>query len=107
MVVPPYPSPPPMAQVDERSDERSTPIPREFSNAVLFSPVPTQTLWSAGLIAIAPIDSEPCVSNFGAQLVPPFVDFQTPPSAAPAHSVPVAWPHSALMRPEPGPPPPP
>src|SRR5262249_49067691 len=55
---------------------------------IQLSPVPTQTtLGSFGSIAIAPIDCTSSLSNLGANVVPPFVDFQTPPLAAPTYTV--------------------
>src|SRR5215470_6984426 len=52
------------------------------------SPVPTQTVLGAeGSIAMAPIDCEVCLSKTGLKVVPPFMDFQTPPLAAPTYTV--------------------
>ena len=49
------------------------------------SPVPTQTtLLSEGAIAIEPIDCAVCSSKTAFQWIPPSVDFQAPPEAAPA-----------------------
>ena len=49
------------------------------------SPVPAQTvLGSEGATASAPIAATGCLSKIGAQRLPPSVDFQTPPDAAPA-----------------------
>ena len=42
---------------------------------------------SIGSIAIAPIDCTGCLSNTGLNVVPPSVDFHTPPDAAPTKSV--------------------
>ena len=51
---------------------------------IQLSPVPTQTVFgSFGSMAMAPIDCTGCLSNFGVNVVPPFVDFHTPPLAAP------------------------
>ena len=48
------------------------------------SPVPTQTTFgSDGARAMAPIDWAGWSSKIGFQCVPPSVDFQTPPEAAP------------------------
>ncbi len=48
-------------QLPPWSVDRNTPTPLWFSNAVLFSPVPTQIDWSEGSIAIAPIAIEAAV----------------------------------------------
>jgi hypothetical protein len=48
----------------------------------------------------APIDSVACVSVAGVQCWPPSVDFHTPPSAAPANSVPSGAAASAVIRPD-------
>src|SRR6266487_1739888 len=63
------------------------PVPMEVLLRTQTSRVPTQTLdgcaWST---AMAPID---CVylSKMGLNVVPPFVDFHTPPPAAPTYIV--------------------
>src|SRR5262245_57905354 len=49
--------PPTRANVCPPSAERSTPIPAYESELVLASPVPTQSEWSAGFTARAPVDS--------------------------------------------------
>src|SRR5205814_8018491 len=64
------------------------PSPIETEFRIQLSPVPTHTVFgSLGSIAIAPIDCTSCLSNFGANVVPPFVDFHTPPLAAPTYTV--------------------
>src|ERR1051325_1250120 len=64
------------------------PSPIETEFRIQLSPVPTHTIFgSLGSIAIAPIDWTSCLSNFGANVVPPFVDFHTPPLAAPTYTV--------------------
>src|SRR3954465_12037435 len=40
-----------------------------------------------GSMAMAPIDCTGCLSKTGLNVVPPLTDFQTPPLAAPTHSV--------------------
>ena len=60
------------------------PLPIETELRVQVSPVPTQTVFGFdGSIAIAPIDCTGCLSNTGLKVVPPSIDFQTPPLAAP------------------------
>ena len=57
---------------------------RDASCASTISPVPTQTVFGFfGSMAIAPIDCTGCLSKTGLNVVPPFIDFQTPPLAAP------------------------
>ncbi|MCA1650647.1 MAG: hypothetical protein LC753_10325 [Acidobacteria bacterium] len=60
------------------------PFPTETLLRVHASPVPTHTVsgfaWS---IATAPIDIG-CSSKTGVNVVPPLLDFQTPPPALPA-----------------------
>src|SRR5207253_10594668 len=52
------------------------------------SPVPTQiVLGDCGSTVIAPMDSTGSLSNTGLNVVPPLVDFQTPPLAAPTYTV--------------------
>src|SRR6267142_3372466 len=67
------------------------------------SPVPTQiTLGFLGSIVIAPIDCTGSLSNTGLNVVPPLVDFHTPPEAAPAYTVrrvPSCTAATAAMRP--------
>ena len=52
------------------------------------SPVPTQmVLELVGSMAMAPIDCTGSLSNTGLKVVPPLVDFHTPPLAAPTYTV--------------------
>ena len=61
------------------------PSPRETLLRVHDSPVPTHTVrGSFGSIATAPMDCTSCLSKTGLKVVPPFIDFHTPPLAAPA-----------------------
>src|SRR5512138_826226 len=60
------------------------PSPADTEFRVHASPVPTHTfLGFDGSIATAPIDCTGILSNTGRNVVPPSVDFQTPPLAAP------------------------
>src|SRR5205807_1376746 len=61
------------------SVDRKTPWPAYPSKLELASPVPTQTEWSAGLTAIAPIARVGMASKSGTQLCPPLTDRHTPP----------------------------
>src|SRR6478672_10537302 len=64
------------------------PSPIETEFRIQLSPEPTHTVFgSLGSIAIAPIDCTSCLSNFGMNVVPPFIDFHTPPLAAPTYTV--------------------
>src|SRR5689334_24446151 len=64
------------------------PLPIDTELRVHDSPLPTQIVsWCDGSIAIAPIDCTGCLSNTGLNVVPPSVDFHTPPEAAPTNSV--------------------
>src|SRR5215510_2065200 len=64
------------------------PSPSETEFRIQLSPVPTQTIFgSFGSIAIAPIDCTRSLSNFGVNVLPPFIDFHTPPLAAPTYTV--------------------
>src|SRR5579863_8377994 len=64
------------------------PSPTETLFLVHASPVPTQTVLEFdGSIVIAPIDCTGCRSNTGVNVVPPFIDFQTPPLAEPMNTV--------------------
>src|SRR5258706_228035 len=67
------------------------------------SPVPTQiTLGFLGSIVMAPIDCTGSLSNTALNVVPPLVDFHTPPEAAPAYTVsrvPSCTAATAAMRP--------
>src|SRR5437879_2145709 len=63
------------------------PSPTETELRIHDSPVPTQTVFELdGSIAIAPIDCTDVLSNTGLKVVPPSIDFQTPPEAAPTKS---------------------
>src|SRR6266851_9583562 len=79
------------------------PSPIETLLRVHDSPVPAQIVFGFfGSIATAPIDCAPALSNTGLNVVPPFVDFQTPPLAAPTYTVkrcPSCTASSAAMRP--------
>src|SRR5439155_26931312 len=64
------------------------PSPIDTLLRVQLSPLPTQTFFGLeGSSAIAPIDCTGCSSNTGLKVVPPSVDFHTPPLAAPTNSV--------------------
>src|ERR1700693_3087266 len=64
------------------------PSPMEVLLRVHASPVPTQIVLGAdGSMAMAPIDCTGCLSNTGLKVVPPFIDFHTPPLAAPTYTV--------------------
>src|SRR5881392_3722292 len=64
------------------------PSPTETLLRVQASPVPTQiVLGDCGSTVIAPMDSTGSLSNTGLNVVPPLVDFQTPPLAAPTYTV--------------------
>src|SRR5215467_8975982 len=64
------------------------PLPTEVLLRVQASPVPTQTvLGDCGSIVIAPTDCTASLSNRGLKVVPPLMDFQTPPLAAPTYTV--------------------
>src|SRR6266480_4155284 len=61
------------------------PSPIDTLLRVQLSPLPTQTFFGLeGSSAIAPIDCTGCSSNTGLKVVPPSVDFHTPPLAAPS-----------------------
>src|ERR1700733_2437319 len=64
------------------------PSPIETLLRVQASPVPTHTLagWD-GSMAIAPIDCTGCLSKTALKIVPPSVDFHTPPLAAPTNTL--------------------
>src|ERR1700760_4255340 len=63
------------------------PSPIETELRVQPSPVPAQTVSMCdGSMARAPIDCTLCLSNTDLNVVPPSVDFQTPPDAAPTYS---------------------
>ncbi len=60
------------------------PLPTETELRVHASPVPTQIVsWLVGSTVIAPMDCTGSRSNTGLNVVPPSVDFHTPPDAAP------------------------
>ena len=60
------------------------PLPTEVLLRVQASPVPTQMILDdCGSIVMAPIDCTDSLSNIGLKVVPPLIDFQTPPLAAP------------------------
>src|SRR5689334_15234109 len=64
------------------------PSPIEVELRVQPSPVPTQiVLGFDGSIVIAPIDCTGCLSNTGRNVVPPSIDFHTPPDAAPTYRI--------------------
>src|SRR5512139_2657681 len=64
------------------------PLPMETLLRVHASPVPTQTVSVLRLsISTAPIDCTGWLSNTGVNVVAPSSDFQTPPLAAPTHSI--------------------
>src|SRR5437016_8120367 len=64
------------------------PSPTETLLRVQASPVPTPiVLGDCGSTVIAPMDSTGSLSNTGLNVVPPLVDFQTPPLAAPTYTV--------------------
>ena len=79
------------------------PLPTETLLRVQLSPVPTQIVFGfEGSMVTAPIDCTGWSSNTGLNVVPPSVDFQTPPLAAPTNSVvlpPSLRAASAEMRP--------
>src|SRR5687767_12443518 len=79
------------------------PSPIETLLRVHDSPVPTQmTLGLVGSMVTAPMDCTDCLSKTGLNVVPPFMDFHTPPLAAPMNSVsrsPSCTASSAAMRP--------
>src|SRR5207253_5217348 len=64
------------------------PSPTETLLRVQASPVPTQiVLGDCGSTVIAAMDSTGSLSNTGLNVVPPLVDFQTPPLAGPTYTV--------------------
>src|SRR5579871_5475151 len=80
------------------------PLPIETLLRVHDSPVPTQTFCAFdGSMAIAPMDCTGCSSKTGLKVVPPSVDFHTPPLADPTNRVSrpegSSWPASAEIRP--------
>src|SRR5215471_19145664 len=63
------------------------------------SPVPTQMVLAfCGSIAMAPIDCTGCLSKTGLNVVPPSIDFHTPPDAAPTKTVVVPFSFLAAME---------
>src|SRR5215467_13413075 len=64
------------------------PSPTETLLRVQLSPDPTQTfLWLEGSMVTAPIDCTSCLSKTGLKVVPPSMDFHTPPLAEPTNTV--------------------
>src|SRR5215831_13683640 len=64
------------------------PSPTETLFRVQASPVPTHTIFELdGSIVTAPMDCTDCRSNTGLNVVPPLMDFHTPPLADPAKTV--------------------
>src|SRR5271165_754742 len=64
------------------------PSPTDTLLRIHDSPVPTQTFFGLeGSIATAPIDCTSCRSNTGLNVVPPLIDFHTPPLAEPTNKV--------------------
>src|SRR6185312_6470917 len=64
------------------------PSPIDTELRVHDSPVPTHTVLGCdGSIAIAPIDWTGWSSKTGRNVVPPSIDFHTPPDAAPTYAV--------------------
>jgi hypothetical protein len=85
---------PMFSQVAPESKDLKMPAPTETELRVHASPVPTQTvLGRLGSRAMAPMDCTGWRSNTGWNVVPPSVDFHTPPLAAPTYRVvlPPAW----------------
>src|SRR5438034_10627956 len=77
------------------------PSPTETLLRVQASPVPTQiVLGDCGSTVIAPMDSTGSLSNTGLNVVPPLVDFQTPPLAAPTYTVSRPFSLTAAIRSE-------
>src|ERR1039458_4190182 len=79
------------------------PSPTETLLRVQASPLPTHTIFGLeGSMVTAPIDCTSGLSNTDLKVVPPLIDFHTPPLAAAAKTV--SWPCSliastAAMRP--------
>ncbi len=64
------------------------PLPIETLLRVQDSPVPTQTTFGFfGSMVTAPMDCTGSLSKTGSNVVPPLVDFQTPPLALPMYTV--------------------
>src|ERR1019366_576039 len=64
------------------------PSPIETLLRIHPSPLPAQTTFgSFGSMASEPIDCTSCLSKTGLNVVPPLVDFHTPPLAAPTYTV--------------------
>src|SRR5215470_12323022 len=64
------------------------PLPTEVLLRVHASPVPTQmVLGDCGSMVMAPMDCTDSLSNTGLNVVPPLLDFHTPPLAAPTYTV--------------------
>src|SRR5258706_14183776 len=65
-----------------------TPSPASELREVNASPVPTHTMSGFdGAVATAPIETLACPSNTGANVVPLFVVFQSPPVQKPTYQV--------------------
>src|SRR5260370_36067300 len=75
-------------QVFPPSSDLYAPSPQEELCRLFGSPVPTQTTdGSDGAIAMSPIVDTPSLSKIGYHVVPLLVVFQTPPEAAPTHTM--------------------
>src|SRR6185436_10571615 len=75
-------------QVLPPSIDLYTPLPTDIELRTLPSPVPTHTISGlAWKIATAPIAATGWSSKMGVKLSPPFVDFQSPPVAAPTYTM--------------------
>src|SRR5262245_14611347 len=94
---------PTLVQFSPPSVDLYTPSPTETELRIQDSPLPTQTVFELdGSIVIAPIDCTGILSNTGRNVVPPSMDFQTPPEAAPTSGrvfPPSLRPATAAMRP--------
>src|SRR4051812_21806050 len=70
-------------QVEPASVDLYTPSPKLTLRWLLFSPVPSQTIFeSCGSMVTAPSEYDPYVSNTGVKVLPRFSVFQRPPTAA-------------------------
>src|SRR5215212_4755268 len=79
---------PTLVQLFPPSIDLYTPSPYATTRCALFSPVPTHTTFGLLLsIVITPIENDPWPSKIGEKEIPPFVDFHTPPAAAPTYHV--------------------
>src|SRR5258708_3448624 len=64
------------------------PLPIDVLLRVHASPVPTQIVFGAcGSMVTAPMDCADSLSKTGLNVVPPLMDFHTPPLAAPTYTV--------------------